>query len=86
MIQKAILLTKNNLETAVAPLNEHDTVEDFLESYGYMLEAHGAVVLCKEILDEEWTSVGYVVTESMFKANQPDIEINDKTYTYVRTV
>lgn len=82
MKQEAILFTKENAAMIVEHLDDYRTVEDLLEDYNYMLEAHGTVVLGRDILDETFASVSYVITQSYFKANHPDIQLNDKTFTF----
>lgn len=83
MIQEAILWNKTNTDVVAQPLHFEDAVS-VLADYGYMLEAHGTVVFCKAENSTGEVMTSYVVTQSMFNANNPGIELNDKTYTEVR--
>lgn len=84
MIQEAILFTKDNAAMIVEHLDDTDTVEMLMEDYGYMLDTHDILVLCRSILDgDDFACVSYVVTVPMFITNNPGHELNDKTFTKV---
>lgn len=83
MIQDAILFTKDNADMIVAHLTDYRTVDDLLEDYNYMFETHDVLVLGRDTNSHDFANVSYVVTQSMFKANQPNIQLNDQTFIYV---
>jgi hypothetical protein len=86
MKQDAIVLTSTNVSEIVTQLFEYTDTQEFLQDYGHMMLAHSDVVLTRDVLDNGTAMVSYVVTRQMFDRNNPDIAINDKTFTYVRTV
>ena len=83
--QFAILFHKENAETVAEPLIDY-TAEELLEEYKYMFESNDTLVLCRDELESGKSVLSYVVTIGMFCRNTPGIDLNHKTYTFVRTV
>lgn len=81
MLQRAILLNKNNAAAIVETLDEYDSVEDFIEDYKYMLNLHGTVVLVKDTISTGFSSVSYVVTRSTFEANNGPVPLSTTSFT-----
>lgn len=86
MRQEAILFTRINAVKIAADLNDYPTAEELLEDYKYELEAHHVVVLVRDILDDGFSSVSYVVTQNLFERNNPGITISTEHFTRVRNV
>lgn len=86
MQQLAIAFNKNNINVVAASLDDYSASE-LLEEYEWMLNMHTNLVLAKDVLDSGFSCVSYVVPTHMFEKNAPTaIELNDQTYTLVRTV
>lgn len=88
MQQLAIAFNKNNADIVAAGLDDFSASE-LLEEYDWMLNTHTNLVLCKNVLDDGYSLLSYVVTVDMFEKNAGTIHavtLNDKTYTFVRNV
>lgn len=86
MQQLAIAFNKNNADIVAASLDDYSASE-LLEEYEWMLNTHANLVLAKDVLDSGFSCISYVVTTDMFEKNAPTaIELNDQTYTPVRTI
>lgn len=85
MNQEAILFTRINAANIAANLNDY-TAQDLLEEYEWMLQIHHVLVLARDILDDGFASISYVVTREMFETNNPGIQISTETFTHVRTI
>ena len=77
LTQLAILVTKDDVAELVKSLDDYKTTEQFIEDYDYMFEAHGTVVVGIDMLDDlEGTFlVSYVVTQSMFEAQNHKLDV-----------
>jgi hypothetical protein len=85
MFQDAILFTASNAAMISTMINDY-TTQDLLEEYDDWMLTHHEVVLVRDVLETGFASISYVVTRDMFETNTPGIQLNDKTFTYVRHV
>lgn len=86
MKQEAILFTRINAADIAANLNDYPNAQALLEDYEYMLEDHHVLVLARDILDDGFACVSYVVIRQMFETNNPGITLSTEHFTHVRTV
>ena len=81
MIKYAILFTKDNAAEIAAQVHFY-TAEEIMTDYGYMLgNESGTAALFMDKLSSGELVLGGVISMSYFKANHPDVQINDKTFT-----
>lgn len=83
MLNQAIIFTKDNVSTITDTLIDYTDPAELLAEYQWMLNKHGHLVLGKDVMLDGIAVLSYVITESMFRANQPDVKLNDQSFTTV---
>jgi hypothetical protein len=84
MLQQAIVFTKENASAIAETLIEYPTAQDLLADYEYMFNKDMPLVLGRDTMSDGVSVLSYVITESYFRANNPDIQLNDHTFVTVR--
>jgi len=83
MLNQAIIFTQDNAKLITDTLIDYTDPYVLLAEYEYMFEKNNKLVLAKDVMGDGQAVLSYVVTESMFRANNPAIELNDQTFTTV---
>lgn len=86
MKQDAIIFTRLNADQIAASLTTPYTKEELLEEYEWMLDRHHILVLARDVLDDGFAAISYVVVREMFERNYPDIKLTTERFTHVRDV
>ena len=83
MLNQAIIFTQNNASLIADSLIDYTTAQDLLDAYDSMFANNTKLVLARDVLSDGQSVVSYVVTESMFRANNPDIQLSHLHFTTV---
>lgn len=83
MLQEAIIFTKDNAEFITNTLIDYTDPAVLLAEYEYMFAKNTTLVLAKDTMRDGQSCLSYVLSMSYFRANNPDIQLNDQTFTKV---